>query len=157
MSMNNQNDFSTNKHILSHLILRAVQPEDLAALARIYLVSRQYHFHWLKQPRLDDFYTAIIGENIEVAEINHEIVGFSSLNINENFLHLLFIKEEWHGRGIGKMLLTSARQRVEQPLELKVVVANQRAQKFYEREGMVPVRHSTLAVPPNITYRDPMK
>jgi len=54
-------------------------------------------------------------------------------------------------------LLNWARQAVNEPLELKVVVANLDAQRFYDREGFVPVRKSQLVKPQNVTYRDGRK
>ncbi|KAI3473623.1 hypothetical protein Pfo_031451 [Paulownia fortunei] len=66
----------------------------------------------------------------------------------------LYVNEGWQRYGIGKCLLNWARQAVNEPLELKVVVANLDAQRFYDREGFVPVRKSQLVKPQNVTYRD---
>jgi GNAT superfamily N-acetyltransferase len=154
--MTNQKSFLSNK-LATELVLRAMRPEDSDAVARIYLESRQHHFSWVKHPLLADFVTDSHGERVMVAVFGNEIVGFASLSEWDHFLHLLFVKEGWQRYGIGKCLLNWARQVVNEPLELKVVVANLDAQRFYDREGFVPVRKSQLVKPQNVTYRDGRK
>jgi len=138
----------------NNLILRDMQAEDSEALARIYLDTRVTNFPWVRSPKLSDFDLASSGEKITVAVFDHEIVGFSSLSEWDSFLHLLFIKEGWQRQGIGAVLLKKAREMVKEPLELKVVIANVSAQRFYEREGFKVVAHSILSNPMNVTYRD---
>lgn len=140
-----------------NLVLRAMQPDDSEALARIYLGARQHNFSWVKHPKLEDFARVSHGEVVEVAIINQEVVGFASLSERDSFLHLLFIKEGWNGCGIGAKLLDWARNQVTQALELKVVTANVAAQSFYEREGFLVVGKSVFAKPQNLTYRDGRK
>ncbi|GMA69886.1 N-acetyltransferase [Leuconostoc litchii] len=142
---------------MQRLMLRAMQPNDSEALARIYLGSRQHNFPWVKHPRLDDFLTVSRGETVKVAVLDEEIVGFASLLKQEYFLHLLFVKEGWNGHGIGAQLLSWARHEVTKPLELKVVTGNIDAQRFYQREGFVVVDKSVFAKPQNLTYRDNRK
>ncbi|QEA59034.1 GNAT family N-acetyltransferase [Leuconostoc koreense] len=140
-----------------NLVLRAMQPTDSEALARIYLGTRQHNFSWIKHPKLEDFARDSHGEMVEVAIINQEVVGFASISEHDSFLHLLFIKEGWNGCGIGAKLLDWARNQVMQALELKVVTANVAAQRFYEREGFLVVGKSVLSKPQNLTYRDSKK
>lgn len=154
--MTNQKSFLSNK-LATELVLRAMRPEDSDAVARIYLESRQHHFPWVKHPRLADFLADSRGERVMVAIFGNEIVGFASLSEWDHFLHLLFVKEGWQGYGIGARLLEWARQAVTEPLELKVVLANVGAQRFYDREGFVRIRKSQLARPQNVTYRDGRK
>ncbi|CAM3207619.1 GNAT family N-acetyltransferase [Leuconostoc rapi] len=136
------------------LKLRAMQPNDSDALARIYLDARVNYFPWVKQPKLADFDLAILGEKVEIAIIDAEIVGFASLSEWDSFLHLLFVKKGKQSQGIGAVLLNWAREIVQQPLELKVVTDNKDAQRFYEREEFSIVGHSNLSNPRNVTYRD---
>ncbi|AEJ31910.1 MULTISPECIES: GNAT family N-acetyltransferase [Leuconostoc] len=148
--MSNQTTILQNKF----LKLRAMQPNDSDELARIYLDDRVNYFPWVKQPKLTDFGLAILGEKVEIAMLDTEIVGFASLSEWDSFLHLLFIKEGKHNQGIGAVLLNWARETAQQPLELKVVTDNKNAQRFYEREGFSIVAHSNLSKPRNVTYRD---
>lgn len=133
---------------------RAMQPEDEDALAQIYLEARVNYFPWVKQPKLTDFNFEIVGEKVEIAIIDTEIVGFASLSEWDSFLHLLFVKEGRQSQGVGSILLNWARETAQQPLELKVVTVNKNAQRFYEREGFSIVAHSNLSNPRNVTYRD---
>ena len=142
---------------INNLILRDMVPDDVVALSQIYLTTRRQYFSWLRQPKLEDFQRASKGETVRVAVINDEIVGFASLSEWDSFLHLLFVKVGWHGQGIGEALLSWARQKAHHPLELKVVLVNQAARRFYEREGFKIVSYSKLAKPENVTYRDDRK
>ena len=144
----------SNSSGTNNLILRAMQVEDSDALSHIYLDTRVTNFPWVNSPKRADFDSDILGEKVTVAVFNGEIVGFSSVSEWDSFLHLLFIKGGWQRQGIGAVLLKKARERVKEPLELKVVTANVSAQHFYEREGFKVVAHSILSNPMNVTYRD---
>ena len=137
--------------------LRPMRPQDVPSVAKIYLTSRQAYFPWVKKPQYADFERVSVGELVQVAVVADEIVGFAALSEWDSFLHLLFVKVGWHGQGIGAALLSWARQKAHHPLELKVVLVNQAARRFYEREGFKIVSYSKLAKPENVTYRDDRK
>lgn len=134
--------------------LRPMQPQDVTSVAKIYLTSRQAYFPWVKNPQYADFERVSVGEQVQVAVVAGEIVGFAALSEWDSFLHLLFVKIGWQQQGVGKLLLNWARQRAQQPLELKVVQENVAAQRFYEREGFQIVARDDFAQPRNVTYRD---
>lgn len=137
--------------------LRAMQSEDQAELAQLYLTTRKNHFSWVDNPKLSDFDYATTGEHVQVAVIQNEIVGFASLSEWDSFLHLLFVKTNWQNNGVGKALLNWARTSSHLPLELKVVQANQAARRFYDREGFKVIAYGNYANPTNVTYRDDRK
>ncbi|WP_261656686.1 GNAT family N-acetyltransferase [Leuconostoc holzapfelii] len=134
--------------------LRAMRPQDLPSVAKIYLTTRQAFFPWVKAPQFADFERVSVGERIQVAVVDQEIVGFAALSEWDSFLHLLFVKVGWQSQGIGGQLLAWAQARAQQPLELKVVQANVAAQRFYERAGFRVVARDATAQPQNVTYRD---
>lgn len=134
--------------------LRAMRPQDITHVAKIYLTTRQADFPWVKQPKFSDFERISVGELVQVAVVDQEIVGFAALSEWDSFLHLLFVKVGWQNRGVGALLLDWARQHAQQPLELKVVQANMSAQRFYERAGFKIIARDDLAQPTNVTYRD---
>lgn len=77
-------------------------------------------------------------ETVLVAELDGEIVGFMGLREWEGYLHLLYIAPEYHGRGVGSMLLAEAIRRCPSGLKLTTLESNSRARRFYERHGWTP-------------------
>lgn len=74
------------------------------------------------------------GEEVYVAEIDNQIVGFASVWVADNFLHHLYVLPRMHGQGIGSGLLEYCGEWYG-PLSLKCEVANQVAQRFYRKRG----------------------
>ena len=71
-----------------------------------------------------------------MAEDDSRVVGFSSVWLQDNFIHHLFVDPTQQGRGIGKMLLEACLNgKLCKPARLKCVVRNQQACEFYERLG----------------------
>ena len=66
--------------------LRAMRPQDLPSVAKIYLTTRQAFFPWVKAPQFADFERVSVGERIQVAVVDQEIVGFAALSEWDSFL-----------------------------------------------------------------------
>lgn len=110
---------------------------DLPALQKIYLEARIDTFDWLSpdQFKREDFEKSTEGEWVLVAELDGEIVGFSSVSEN-NFLHNLFVNNAHHGKGLGKALLAACfAGKLNKPARLKCIVRNTKACAFYEANG----------------------
>ena len=119
---------------------KAVRPfmeNDRDALRQVYLESRQHTFTWLDPAslRLSDFDRDTRGEAIWVAERDGSLVGFVSVDEEDNFIHNLFVLTRWLGHGVGSQLLATALASIGSPARLKCVAENTRAISFYQAKG----------------------
>ncbi|MDR9855999.1 GNAT family N-acetyltransferase [Paenibacillus sp. VCA1] len=117
--------------------IRPALAMDYPELRRIYLVSRRQSFVWENEHEmsLEDFDRDTVDEYILLAEAESRIVGFASLYLPEDFIHLLFVDPGFSGIGAGSKLLQAAVEKMNKPLTLKCVSANHKALKFYEKNG----------------------
>lgn len=86
----------------------------------------------------DAFQSLVEGEEIHVARLGDEIVGFVSVWVPENFIHHLYVAPRHQSAGIGSALLQVCAARYGLPLSLKCDVCNSRAQRFYRKLGWRP-------------------
>lgn len=75
-----------------------------------------------------------------VAFIKNDLVGFISLL--DNYLAALFVKADFQGRGIGKLLLNYVK-RLRNKLQLKVYIKNNRSVEFYITNDFIITAEST--------------
>ena len=124
------------------LTVRRARRADMAVCAGIYLDRRRERFHWLDPDSLalDDLAASVRGEEVWVAEARDEVVGFSSFYVTVSFVHNLFVRADWEGRGVGRLLMDHALARLDWPVTLKCITANVPARAFYERLGFVEQR-----------------
>ena len=115
------------------IILEATEA-DFAALRDIYLKVRQAAFHWEDSDKLKlaDFDISTEGELILAASIDNEIVGFASIWVPDKFIHNLFVRTEFQGKGVGTALVNEAVKKVGLPLTLKCVKGNTPAIGYYQ-------------------------
>jgi len=117
--------------------IRVANELDYPELRNVYLQSRRKTFFWenTEEMILEDFDEHTVGEYIIVAEENNHILGFASLYLPDNFIHNLFVHPDFLGKGVGLQLLKASIEKMNRPLKLKCVSKNQKAMKFYERNG----------------------
>ncbi|MBP1989503.1 GNAT family N-acetyltransferase [Paenibacillus eucommiae] len=117
--------------------IRVASELDYPALRRIYLESRRKSFYWadIEEMTLEDFDKHTIGEYIILAEEDAEILGFASFYLPDNFIHNLFVRPDFSGKGVGGQLVTASIEKMNKPIRLKCVSENQKAMKFYENNG----------------------
>ncbi len=113
-----------------------VPPKDAEVCATIYHEARQAAFTWVKASRFygDDFTSDTAGESLLVAEENGCVVGFAGV-YDRSFLHHLYVRPGWQGRGIGTALLKAVLEACEDRVRLKCLLKNRKALGFYERRG----------------------
>ena len=70
-----------------------------------------------------------------MAERDGSLVGFVSVDAEDNFIHNLFVLTRWLGHGVGSQLLATALASVGSPARLKCVAENTRAISFYQAKG----------------------
>jgi len=110
---------------------------DRSQLAKIFLITRQQDFFWedTQDQKLSDYKQSVKGEQLWVAIINKQVVGFISIRVDRNFVHNLFVRPDRQRHGIGKALLAEMTQHCTPPLRLKVRVENTKAIGFYQAQG----------------------
>jgi len=119
------------------LVVRRFTENDREGLRQIYLESRQDTFNWLTSSSLSlsDFDRDTTGEVIWVAEQEGSVVGFVSVDEDDNFIHNLFIAPKWMGHGFDSALLETCLQCIGRPARLKCVAENINALTFYLSRG----------------------
>lgn len=130
-----------NSHIEPYNMIRKYQPEDLPSVLNIWLKSnldahsfiaatyRESHLEYMKQvlPQAD----------IYVYEIQNQVVAFAGLE--NNYIAGIFVQQKKRSQGIGKQLLSFLKN-THSTLSLTVYEKNQKALKFYIREGFQVIR-----------------
>ncbi|WP_099222489.1 GNAT family N-acetyltransferase [Listeria costaricensis] len=129
--------------------IREALAEDFPKLRDIFAESRRQHFFWLEERQivLEDFDRLTHDERIWLyQDENGEPIGFISVYEPENFIHLLFIANDWQGHGIATQLLQFLVAKGPVDYTLKCVAKNETALTFYQKmnfkvigEGMDPL------------------
>lgn len=117
--------------------LRPNESSDRPALAQIYLDARINTFTWknVKDFRLEDFDKDTQDELIFVAVDRRQPVGFITLWAAENFVHHLYIKQQYQHLGLGTQLLDHGLRQIGRPAQLKCEKQNSNALAFYQHQG----------------------
>ena len=79
---------------------------------------------------------------VTVAEVAGAVAGFIAVDV-EGFVAGFHLAPEARGRGVGAALLAAAKARRPEGLMLWTFVANERARRFYAREGFVEVARTS--------------
>jgi ribosomal protein S18 acetylase RimI-like enzyme len=120
--------------------IRPATDADQPELAAIYLETRRATFTWVAPERfqIGDFVAQSAGETILVciAE-NGSIGGFIAFWPPDNFIHMLYIRSEFQGLGIGTALLKALPGWPKTGYRLKCLVKNARARMFYQSIGFI--------------------
>jgi len=111
--------------------------EDRAELGKLYIDVRRETFGWLgAENRIKDtFDIDTKGEDLIVAKVEDRIVGFVSVWLPDNFVHHLYIKRAYQGKGLGRDLINTVKSRIKGTLALKCMEGNLSAVKFYQKTG----------------------
>jgi ribosomal protein S18 acetylase RimI-like enzyme len=75
------------------------------------------------------------GWNLFVADDSGNIAAMLALHLAEHHLDQLFVAPEYQGRSLGRRLLAFTRQQLPDEISLRCVRENERAWRWYEREG----------------------
>lgn len=117
--------------------IRRATESDLFHAARIFREAIS-SAEWLPEQgrQHTDFKKASKEDAVFVAvDESDRVLGFVGVQIRESFIHLLFVDQRFHGRGIGTALLTSLDDWLPFPWSLKCVDANTHALSFYDSCG----------------------
>jgi ribosomal protein S18 acetylase RimI-like enzyme len=77
------------------------------------------------------------GWSLYVADDAGRIAAMLAFRLRDGYLDQLFVAPEYHGRGIGKLLLQFTRKNLPDEIWLRCASLNQKAWHWYEREGFV--------------------
>jgi ribosomal protein S18 acetylase RimI-like enzyme len=77
------------------------------------------------------------GWSLYVADDDGRIIAMLALHVPNKHLDQLFVAPEYHGRSIGRMLLAFTRKHLPDEIWLRCVRENEKAWRWYEREGFV--------------------
>jgi GNAT superfamily N-acetyltransferase len=77
------------------------------------------------------------GWSLYVADDNGRLVAMLALHLSRKHLDQLFVSPQYHGQSIGRMLLAFTRQHLPDEIWLRCVRKNEKAWRWYEREGFV--------------------
>lgn len=113
------------------------QAYDLPALRELYLQVRQAAFTWFDTSHymLTPFDTDTVDEYTLVAYVDNEIAGFVSIYKPDNFIHHLYVQQDYQNQGVGKLLLDEMLAKMDNRASLKCLIANIHAIDFYTRYG----------------------
>ena len=148
---------------LAHLRICTAHPADAEAVTACFLAARHAgmpflplitdgsSIHaWMRQivlPRPDTW----------IAERDGAVVGLLAL-LGDHVEHLSVHPQVW-GQGVGSSLVAFAKRRSPQGLYLHTFQRNERARRFYEARGFVPVAtsdgRSNQEREPDVTYQWP--
>jgi ribosomal protein S18 acetylase RimI-like enzyme len=77
------------------------------------------------------------GWSLFVADDDGTLAAMLALHLPNTYLDQLFVAPEYQGRSLGRSLLEFTRQHLPDEIELRCVRENEKAWRWYEREGFV--------------------
>ena len=77
------------------------------------------------------------GWSLFVADDRGALAAMLALNLPENYLDQLFVAPGYQGKDLGRRLLAFTRQQLPDEIWLRCVRENEKAWRWYEREGFV--------------------
>jgi GNAT superfamily N-acetyltransferase len=126
--------------------IRRAGPDDARPVADVYLASFRAALPTVRLAHTDDQIRAWIRDRLIpetecwVATEADGVVAMLSLTPGR--IDQLYVAPDWHGRGIGRRLLDLAKSRAGGNLELWTFQVNERARRFYERNGFEAVEQT---------------
>ena len=77
------------------------------------------------------------GWSLFVADDDGNFAAMLALHLPDRYLDQLFVAPRYQGKGIGRQLLAFTRQQLPDEIWLRCVRENEKAWRWYEREGFV--------------------
>lgn len=120
------------------VVIRSMQRNDLERIMQIWLMSNmQAHdfiegSYWKNQ--YDNVKAMIPEAEIYICETSAQTVGF--IGLSGNYIAGLFVSPESQCQGFGKALLEYVKK-IKSELHLNVYQKNQKAIRFYQKEGFI--------------------
>ena len=124
-------------------VIRSARPDEYEQITRVWMDS------WVSTgledasetllARLRERVTTEVakGWNLYVADDNGKLAAMLALHLPDNYLDQLFVAPEYQGSGLGRRLLAFTRQQMPDEIWLRCVRENDKAWRWYEREGFL--------------------
>ena len=77
------------------------------------------------------------GWSLYVADDQGRLAAMLALHLPDRYLDQLFVAPEYQGKNVGRLLLTFTRKHLTDEIWLRCVRENEKAWRWYEREGFV--------------------
>ena len=77
------------------------------------------------------------GWSLYVADDNGRLAAMLAMHVSDCYLDQLFVAPEYQGSGLGRQLLAFTRLQLPDEIWLRCVRENEKAWRWYEREGFV--------------------
>ena len=77
------------------------------------------------------------GWSLFVTDDDGTFAAMLALHLPDKYLDQLFVAPEYQGKGLGRRLLAFTRQQLPDEIRLRCVRENEKAWRWYEREGFV--------------------
>ena len=77
------------------------------------------------------------GWSLYVADDNGALAAMLALHLEKHYLDQLFVAPGYQGRSVGRQLLAFTRTQLPDEIRLRCVRENEKAWRWYEREGFV--------------------
>jgi GNAT superfamily N-acetyltransferase len=82
------------------------------------------------------------GWSLYVADDGGTLAAMLALHLPNRYLDQLFVAPEYQGKSVGRMLLAFTREHLPDEIWLRCVRENEKAWRWYEREGFVYEREA---------------
>jgi len=128
---------------LSQIIIRPAHASEYDRIARVWMES------WVSTG-LEDASDSLLeklrarvpmevekGWSLYVADDNGRLAAMLAMHLPDRYLDQLFVAPEYQGNGLGRQLLAFTRQHLPDEIWLRCVRENEKAWRWYEREGFV--------------------
>ena len=124
-------------------VIRPARPDEYDEVARVWMES------WVSTglAEASNFLLANLSARVRqeiengwtlfVADHNGNFAAMLALHLPDKYLDQLFVAPEYQGQGIGRQLLAFTRQQLPDEIWLRCVRENEKAWRWYEREGFV--------------------
>ena len=124
-------------------VIRPARPDEYDAVARVWMES------WVSTG-LEDASDALLaklqsrvrreidnGWSLFVADDGGRLAAMLALHLPQRYLDQLFVAPDDQGQSLGRRLLTFTREKLPDEIWLRCVRENEKAWRWYEREGFV--------------------
>ena len=123
--------------------VRPAQPGEYDAIARVWMDSwvstglAEASDTLLAQLRVRVAREVEKGWSLFVADAGGHVAAMLALHLPDRYLDQLFVAPDFQGRSLGRRLLAFTRERLPDEIWLRCVRENEKAWRWYEREGFV--------------------
>jgi ribosomal protein S18 acetylase RimI-like enzyme len=124
-------------------IIRPARPDEYDQIARVWMDS------WVSTG-LEDASDSLLeklrarvrmevekGWSLYVADDDGRLAAMLAIHLPDCYLDMLFVAPEYQGDGLGRRLLGFTRRQLPDEIWLRCVRENEKAWRWYEREGFV--------------------